>query len=473
MVASEAAPYAKTGGLADVLGALPQALVRLGEEVGVVLPRYRGVFTPDAELVAGDVRIVVGPHTYQVWIDQVIRQGVRYFFVNCPVLYDRPGIYGDSYGSYPDNPVRFAVLNHAAIAVARYVFHTDIFHVHDWQCGLLPVYLRENFSGDPTFFGARCVLTVHNLGYQGNFGSYVLGDVGLDRSTFHPDGLEFWGDVSFLKAGIVWSDAITTVSPTYAQEIQTPEYGFSFDGLLRSRASKLTGIVNGIDFDYWNPETDPYIPAHYSLDDLSGKQACKKALLEEMGLPVDLDRPLIGIVSRFAYQKGFDLMGEVAESLRHQDVAVAVLGSGESRYEDMFRYFAWVSPDHFALRLGYDEGLAHRIEAGSDMFLMPSLYEPCGLNQMYSLRYGTVPVVRATGGLEDTVDDETGFKFRDFNAEGLSWAIQTALVAYADRTDWKERMAKGMAKDFSWAASAQAYQRLYRQLASFRASTAS
>ncbi len=473
MVASEAAPYAKTGGLADVLGALPPALARLGEQVGVVLPRYRGIFTPEAERVASDIRIVVGPHTYTIWIDEVQRQGVRYFFVNCPPLYDRSGIYGDHGDSYGDNHIRYAVLNHAALAVARYVFHTDIFHAHDWQCGLLPVFLRENFRGDPTFFGAKSVLTIHNLGYQGNFDGGILGQLGLDRSLFHPEGLEFWGHLSFLKAGVVWSDSITTVSPTYAQEIQTPEYGFSFDGLLRSRASKLTGILNGIDFDYWNPATDPHLPANYSIDDLSGKRACKQALLEQMGLPVDLERPLIGIVSRFAYQKGFDLVGEIAESLRYQNVAVAVLGSGESRYEDMFRHFARVSPDHFAVRFGYDEALAHRIEAGSDMFLMPSLYEPCGLNQMYSLRYGTPPIVRSTGGLEDTVDDETGFKFRDFNAEGIRWGIDSALMAYADQEAWLKRVRRGMAKDFSWNSAALQYQQLYRQLASFRSPAAS
>ena len=240
-----------------------------------------------------------------------------------------------------------------------------------------------------------------------------------------------------------------------------------------TRARKITGISTASTYDEWNPETDPYLPAHYSAGDLSGKQACKKALLEEMGLPVELDRPLIGIVSRFADQKGFDLVEEIAASLREENVAVAVLGSGESRYEDMFRHFAWVSPEKFAVRIGYDEALAHRIEAGSDMFLMPTQYEPCGLSQIYSLRYGTVPIVRATGGLDDTVDEETGFKFRDFNAEGLRWAIQAALAAYADQTEWRGRMVKGMSKDFSWTHSAQVYQRLYRQLASFPATTAS
>jgi starch synthase len=463
MVASEVAPFAKTGGLADVLGALPPALAGLGEEVGVVTPRYRASAIGEVERVADNLRIVVGPHVFTVWIDQLIHQGVQYFFVNCPPLYDRPGIYGEAWG-YADNHIRYALMNHAALAVARYLFRTDIFHTHDWQCGLLPLFLRENFRGDPTFFGTKCLHTIHNLGYAGNFGASVLDELGLSRSNFHPGGFEFYGDISFLKAGIVWSDAISTVSPTYALEIQTPEYGFGFDGLLRSRASKLTGILNGIDFDQWNPATDPHLPANYSAADLAGKRACKKALLEEMGLPMEMDRPLIGIVSRFAAQKGFELLGEIAGEFLMENVGAAVLGSGESRFEDMFRHLARVSPDKFALRIGYDDGLAHRIEAGADMLLMPSRYEPCGLNQMYSLRYGTVPVVRSTGGLADTVDETTGFGFEPYTPEGLLGAIRGALKAYAAPTKWSNLMRTGMAKDYSWGASARQYQALYRSL---------
>jgi starch synthase len=464
MVASEVAPFAKTGGLADVLGALPPALVRNGEEVAVVMPRYRVVDIPGAERVANDLRIVVGPHIFNMWVDQIVDQGVRYYFVNCPPLYDRAGIYGDDLWGHFDNPVRFAALSQAAIAVARYLFRPDIFHVHDWQCGLLPVYLRENYLGDPTFFGTKCLLTIHNLGYQGNFGPQLLGELGLSRSIYHPGGVEFYNQVSFLKGGVVWSDAVTTVSPTYAREIQTPEFGFGFDGLMRSVAPKLTGILNGIDFAQWDPETDPNLPAHYSAADLTGKQACKKALLEEMGLPVDLDRPLIGIVSRFASQKGFDIFGEIAASLYAHNVAFAILGSGEAWFEEMFRHFAAASPEQFGLRIGYDDALAHRIEAGSDIFLMPSRYEPCGLNQMYSLRYGTVPIVRATGGLEDTVDEESGFKFRGYEPEALAQSIRDALEAYDEPKSWRARMLHGMAKDNSWAHSAREYQKLYGSL---------
>ncbi len=284
----------------------------------------------------------VGPHSFFVAIDQVVQAGVRYLFVDCPPLYDRPGIYND----YPDDHIRFALLNQAAIGIARNIFRTDVFHAHDWTAGLVAPYLRENLRGDPTFFGSKCILTIHNLGYQGNFPGSVLADLGLDRSLYNPGGLEFYGHVSFLKAGIVWSDTITTVSPTYAREIQTPEYGFGFDGLLRARASKLVGILNGVDYTEWSPENDPYIPAHYSADDLSGKLECKRALLEQMGLPVDLDRPLIGIVSRFAEQKGFDLLAAIAPRLAEENVALAVLGAGEARIEDAFQYFAQVrSPD--------------------------------------------------------------------------------------------------------------------------------
>ena len=455
MVGSEAVPFVKTGGLGDVLGALPAALARLGDEVAVVLPRYRAAQVEAAERIWEDLPIWVGHSRFVVAIDQVIHHRVRYLFVDCPELYDRPGIYVEE----GDNHIRFALLNQAAIAVARYIFRPDILHGHDWQAGLAAPYMRTIFAGDPTFFGTRCVLTIHNLGYQGRFPGYTLGALGLDRSMFHPEGLEFFGDVSFLKAGIVWSDAITTVSPTYAVEIQTREYGFGFDGLLRARANKITGILNGVDYNEWDPANDPHIAAPYSVKDLSGKLECKKALLDEMGLPPEMDRPVIGIISRFAEQKGFALL----EDLTLKDVAMVVLGSGDRVNEEMFRSFARNWPDRFAVRVGYDEALAHRIEAGADMFLMPSRYEPCGLSQIYSLRYGTVPIVRATGGLEDTVDKDTGFKFREFSPMALEAAIQVALRAWEDRKAWTERMRLGMAKDYSWDVSAAGYQEVYRR----------
>jgi starch synthase len=453
MVASEAVPFAKTGGLADVLGSLPPALVRLGDEVAVLLPFYRGIPLPPAGPIL-TLPVQLGPHAYSVAIHEVVRHGVRYLFADCPPLFDRAGIYGERGTDYPDNHIRFAVLCQAALGVARSIFRPDVFHAHDWQAGLLPVYVRESLTLDPTFFGVRCVFTIHNLGYQGSFPATAIADLGLDPRLFQPEGLEFFGRLNFLKAGIVWSDAVNAVSPTYAREIQTPEFGFGLDGLLRSRASKLTGILNGVDYDEWNPETDRYLPANYSARDLSGKRACKLALLKEMGLPADADRPLMGIVSRFAHQKGIDLVAAIAPTV---DAALVALGSGEAPLEMAFRSLALSYPDRIAARIGYDEGLAHRIEAGSDMFLMPSRYEPCGLNQIYSLRYGTPPVVRATGGLEDTVDAQTGFKFRD----DLAGAVEAAIEEFQDRDTWVARMRRGMARDFSWDVSAVDYQTLY------------
>ncbi len=466
MVASEAAPFAKTGGLADVLGSLPAALVQRGDEVAVVLPRYRTASIDASERIWYSMPLSVGPHHFNVAIDQVFRQGVRYLFVDCPPLYDRPGLYNEGNVDYRDNHIRFALLNQAAIGIARYIFRPDVFHAHDWQAGLLAPYLRSTFAGDPTFFGSKCVLTIHNLGYQGNFWAVRMQEVGLDPVLYHTEALEFNGMISFLKGGIVFSDAVTTVSPTYAREIQTPSYGFGFDGLLRSRSYKLRGILNGVDYSEWSPETDPFIPSHFSAGDLSGKTECKRQLLAEMGLPHYGERPLIGIVSRFAEQKGFNLVAEIAAPLAEENVSLVVLGSGDKRFEDMFRHFASVRPDKFGVRIGYDDALAHRIEAASDMFLMPSLYEPCGLNQIYSLHYGTVPIVRATGGLDDTVDGSTGFKFTEYSPAALAGAIGEALYSFQFRDAWTERMRRGMAKDFSWARSAAEYQRLYTELAS-------
>jgi len=465
MITSEAAPFAKTGGLADVLGALPPALARLGEEVAVVMPRYGSVPLPGSTRISDGMRLSVGPNAFTVAIDQVEREGVRYLFVDCPPLYARAGIYGeDGIPAYPDNHIRFALLNQAALEIGRGMFRPNIFHAHDWPGGLLAPYLRENHGSDPDFAGAKCIITIHNLGYQGNFPAVAISDVGLSPTLFHPGGLEFWGELSFLKAGIVWSDAITTVSPTYAREIQTLEYGAGLDGVLRDRAAKITGILNGVDYAEWSPQTDPHLSYRYSAEDLSGKRLAKRALVEEVGLPLNDARPLIGIVSRLAGQKGFDLLEEIVPDLSEMDLAMTVLGTGEAPIEEMFRAMAEDHPEKFAVQIGYDNGLAHRIEGGADMFLMPSRYEPCGLSQLYSLRYGTVPIVRATGGLEDTVDALTGFKFTEYTPDALLEAIRQALEAWSDRPSWLERMRRGMAQDFSWDAAAVQYQRLYRSL---------
>jgi len=464
MVTSEATPFAKTGGLADVLGALPPALAKIGEEVVVVMPRYGSVPLAGAELILAAMPLLLGPRSFSAALYQVQREGVRYLLVDCPPLYARAGIYNEWGAEYLDNHIRFAALNLAALEIARNIFPADIFHAHDWPAGLLAPYLHETFAADPTFAGAKCVFTIHNLGYQGNFPGYLLADLGLNPALFRPQGLEFWGELSFLKAGIVWADAITTVSPTYAKEIQTPAYGHGLDGVLRDRADRITGILNGVDYNEWNPQEDPHITNRFSARDLSGKRLAKRALLKSLKLLPDMKRPLLGIVSRFASQKGFDLVEAIAPELAEMDLAMAVLGSGDSHYEQVFRGMAEAHPEKFAVRVGYDNELAHRIEAGADIFLMPSQYEPCGLNQMYSLRYGTVPIVRATGGLDDTVDETTGFKFREYTPEALLGAIGEARAAWQNRDRWLERMRRGMAKDFSWDASAAGYQSLYRSL---------
>jgi starch synthase len=462
MVASEAAPFAKTGGLADVLGALPPALARLGDEVAVVLPKYQQVRAEGANRVLNFLPLSVGPSFFTAGIDELLHQGVRYFFVDCPQLYNRAGIYGDSLGSYPDNHIRYAALTQAAIGIARNIFRPNVFHCHDWQTGLLCTWLKTAFAADPAFMDTRSIFTIHNLGYQGNFAAAAVRELGLDPAHFQMEGLEFYSQLSFLKAGIVYADAVTTVSPTYALEIQTPEHGFGMEGVLQTHSKKLTGILNGVDYSVWSPESDPHLAANYSAGDLSGKLACKRALLREMGLPVNDARPLIGIVSRFAEQKGLELIGEIADWLTAQDVALAILGAGDEPMQEMFRALAALHPDKIAVRIGYADALSHRIEAGSDMFLMPSRYEPCGLNQIYSLRYGTSPIVRATGGLADTVDPSTGFLFEEFTAEGLQGAIARALNAFTNRPAWTARVLRGMAKDFSWNASAQAYRDLYQ-----------
>jgi len=464
MVASEAAPFAKTGGLADVVGALPAALRDAGCEVAVLMPRYRRIEMTGARRVYDSLPIWLGGNLYETSIYQA-DAGTTFYFLEAPSLYDRDGLYGDASGDYPDNAVRFAVLSRAALAVARRVFRPQILHCHDWQTALAPVYLRRLFSGDPTFLGMKTVFTIHNLGYQGLFPANVLPQVGLDKSLFTTDALEFYGQVNLLKGGLVFSDALTTVSKGYAAEIQTAEYGFGLDGVLRMRSADLYGILNGVDYRDWNPAADPHLTAHYSAQDLSGKRECKKDLLREFGLPeTALERPLLGVVSRLASQKGTDLILDAAPQIAADGLYLVALGAGDGAYEARLREVAAAHPDHIRVEIGYDECLAHKIEAGADIFLMPSRYEPSGLNQMYSLRYGTIPVVRATGGLDDTIDEGTGFKFREYSAPALLAAIREASAAFEKRPVWEAMMRRGMLKDFSWRSSAAEYAALYRKL---------
>jgi starch synthase len=466
MVSSEAAPLAKTGGLADVVGALPDALKSLGHEMAVVIPRYGSIDLRTTRRAFDNLPVHLGPTLYPVSVYQAPAEFPLYL-VDCPPLFDRPGFYGENGLDYPDNHIRFAVFARAALAVARHLFRPDIFHCHDWQAGLVPVYLRTLFDTDPTFLGARSLFTIHNLGYQGLFPRTVLPAISLPETVYRPDGLEFFGQVSYIKGGISFADALNTVSPTYAREIQTPEQGFGLDGALRARAAVLSGILNGVDYREWSPENDRLIPAPFSAADLSGKQVCKQLLLQEFGLPPEaIDAPLIGIVSRFTRQKGADLLAEVAGQIISEGVYIVALGSGDPEYEEFFRRLAAEYPSRIAVRIGFDNGLAHRIEAGADMFLMPSRYEPCGLNQIYSLRYGTVPVVRATGGLDDTIDESTGFKFVECSGQALLGAVRAAAKAFTDRDAWMEMMRRGMLRDFSWRVSAGEYSELYGRLAS-------
>ena len=464
MISSEAAPFAKTGGLADVVGALPSALAEFGDSAAVVIPRYGSISLRTARRVWDRMMVHFGGNVWETTIYQA-PAAYPFYLVDCPALFDRKGFYGENGMDFPDNHIRFAVFARAAIGVARHLFRTEIFHCHDWQAGLVPAYLRTTFSTDPTFHGCRTLFTIHNLGYQGLFPKTAAPALGIDPALVVPDGLEFYDRISYIKGGIALADALNTVSPTYAREIQTPEYGFGLDGALRARSADLNGILNGVDYDEWSPETDPLLPARYTSADLSGKDLCKRQLLSEFGLPAEaMGRPLFGIVSRFTRQKGTDLIAQVAWEMVNMDAYLVALGTGEPEYEDFFRRMHRDFPGRVAVRIGFDNGLAHRIEAGSDIFLMPSRYEPCGLNQIYSLKYGTVPVVRATGGLDDTIDEGTGFKFADYSGDALLGCIGAAVSAFADRAGWQAMMRRGMERDFSGRTSAAAYSGLYRRM---------
>lgn len=398
-----------------------------------------------------------------------IFEGVHYYFVDDAKFFDREKLYGDKQGDYPDNPQRFAELSRAAIEFAKQVWMPDVMHCHDWQSALVPVYLRTLYKHDPAVAGLPAILTVHNLGYQGLFARATLGQVGLPEELFHMETLEFYGKANFLKGGLIFADYLTTVSRKYAQEIQTPEFGCGLEGVIHSRGERMVGILNGVDYAAWNPESDSFIAAQYSAKNLEGKGLCKKDLLATFHLPADnMERPLVGIVSRFVDQKGFDLIAESAAEIMREDITLVALGNGEPKYEKLFQEIARKNPKKVGVKIAYDNAVAHKIEAGADMFLMPSRYEPCGLNQIYSLRYGTVPVVRATGGLDDTVEEfdartgkGTGFKFKPYTGKALVECLRQAISAYADLRQWRTIQANGMAKDFSWKPSAAAYVKVY------------
>jgi starch synthase len=474
-VASEGLPFSKTGGLADVVEALPKALTALGCEVAVVLPRYRG--TKSAGEVLPSLTIPMGARLrFPAIADGGLRHGVRYFFVDDPAYFDRGGLYGDSGKEYPDNAERFSEFSRASVEIAKLVWPADLIHCHDWQTALVPVFLRTSYSDDPQMKDLPVVFTVHNMGYHGLFGRDVLERAGIPAGIFHPSGIEFFGNVNFLKAGLVFSDYLTTVSKKYAQEIQTPESGHGLDGVVRTRADRLIGILNGVDYSAWSPDRDKLIAMKYSMKDLGGKHVCKQALLELFGLPPEhVNRPVIGIVSRFADQKGFDLIAEKAYELMNEDLILIALGTGERKYEELFLALERAFPGRVAVKIVYDNEIAHKIEAGADMFLMPSRYEPSGLNQMYSLKYGTVPIVRATGGLDDSVEPfdlehgtGTGFKFAEYSGAAMMYAVRQALHYYADERIWKRIQWNGMAKDFSWKGPAVEYLKVYEAAQALR-----
>jgi starch synthase len=474
-VASEGLPFSKTGGLADVIEALPKALAALGYEVAVVLPRYRG--TKAAALVTPSLTIPLANRLrFPAIVDGGVISGVRYFFVDDPAYFDRAGLYGTSAGDYPDNAERYSELCRTAIEMVKHVWPADVIHCHDWQAALVPVLLRTSYSDDPAVKDIPVVFTIHNMGYHGLFPKEVLERAGIPLGVYHPAGLEFYGNVNFLKGGLIYSDFLTTVSKRYAQEIQTPEYGYGLDGVVRGRADRLAGILNGVDYSVWSPDKDKLIPMKYSAKDMSGKHVCKQALLELFGIAPEYSaRPLIGIVSRFADQKGFDLIAEKALELMKEEVSLVVLGSGERKYEELFQALADTFPGRAGVRIAYDNAIAHKIEAGADMFLMPSRYEPCGLNQIYSLKYGTVPIVRATGGLDDTVEPfdlehgtGTGFKFAEYSGNAMMHAIRQALHHCTDERIWRRIQLNGMAKDFSWKGPAMEYAKVYEAALTLR-----
>jgi len=474
MIGSEAQPFAKTGGLADVLGALPSALARLGHRVTLVIPKYRGI---RANGVTSTIQVPLGGAAETRLVEQQIAERVRIIFVDRPELYEREWIYGFGGSDYPDNARRFAFLARAALEYAVRQSAAgeqfDVLHAHDWQAGLAPVYLRTRYAGTP-IGNMATVFTIHNLAYQGLFPITWLPRLNLAPGLLGLDGIEFWGQISFLKGGINFSDVITTVSPTYAQEIQTKEYGAGFEGVLSIRAPDLFGVLNGIDTDRWDPSKDPYIPEPYDQNSLEKKDVARRELLETLGPHAaffeQLQRPLVGIVSRLVDQKGFDLVAQLTDRLLALPISFAVLGTGDDKYQSLWQSLESRYPDRFGVKIGFDEPLAHLIEAASDAFLMPSRFEPCGLNQMYSMRYGTVPIVRATGGLEDTVTDYnektgsgTGFKFNEYTASALAGAIERARATFAKPSIWKKLQQAGMAQDFSWDRSAREYVKLYER----------
>ncbi len=470
---SECVPFVKTGGLADVSGALPKALTELGCNVKIFLPLYKSIPTMKHGLIyASDIEnisIQVGlqQHSFNTWYGKLPNSDVEVYLVDCPHYFHR----ATTYTSDHDEDERFIFFQHAVMRIMqRYNWSPDVVHCNDWQTSLMPPLLRLEYNWDRLFDNTASILSIHNIAFQGRTSPLSILKAGLPDDQFYPMGpFELHGAFSFMKAGAVYADALSTVSPTYAHEIQTPEFGEGLDGVLKSRNQDLWGILNGIDPEEWSPSNDIHIAKNYTFKTIENKQVNKKVILEEMGLPYREETPVIGIVSRLTGQKGFQLLQPIlADILSKHDVQFVVLGSGDKTYEDFFNWAHATWPDRVGIYVGYNNGLAHKIEAGCDMFLMPSAYEPCGLNQMYSLNYGTVPIVHKTGGLADTVldfhefqGDGNGFSFFEFAPHVLRDTIERALLTFQDKATWLTVMEQGMKQDFSWQASAVKYLELY------------
>lgn len=477
MVASECIPFAKTGGLADVVGSLPIFLRKLGHDVRVVIPKYGFIDPVKFSLKRRIPLLSVWMGNKEEWcaVDYTfLNDSVPVYLVEFNLYFDRNGIYHDeNFNDYEDNPRRYAFLSRAALEICKEEkFVPDVIHVHDWHTALVSAYVKVWHWNDPYFSNSTCILTIHNMAYQGIYPKYNYPYLGFGEEYFTPDIFECYGAINFLKAGIYFADYITTVSPTYARESREPFGGFGLAPYLSNKGERFVGILNGVDYKVWNPETDIYLPANYTVNDLSGKAVCKKELQKRMGLKVDENIPMIGIVSRFVEQKGLNLLVDCIEDiLRNMVVQFAILGAGDKYLESFFYHLPGKYPGKVGSFIGYSEELAHLIEAGSDFFLMPSLYEPCGLNQIYSLKYGTLPIVRATGGLEDTVEnyDEktgngTGFKFYEPSSSALYNTVGWAISTYFDRKEHFLKLIKNaMKKDFSWEKSAKEYESLYEK----------
>ncbi|MGA2108261.1 MAG: glycogen synthase GlgA [Syntrophorhabdales bacterium] len=473
LASSEVFPFAKTGGLADVAGALPKALQKLGVDVRVIMPKYKGIEEKEFPITYGGLRISC-PISQRIVDAEIVESrynGIPVYLVDKDEYYYRDNLYSTQDGDYIDNAERFIFFSKAILEATKVTgFAPQIIHCNDWETALVPVFLRALYRQDPLLSRIATLLTIHNLGYQGLFWHLDWHLLNLPWEYFTPSSLEFYGKINFLKGGVVFTDVLNTVSKKYSEEIQTPEFGSGLDGILRTRKEDLYGIVNGIDYDDWNPQKDPYIPAAFDADHLDKKGLCKAELQRAFALPVDATIPVVSSISRLADQKGFDLVSEGFEDLVSHNIQYVLLGTGERKYHELFAELARKHPRAFSVKITYDNALAHLIEAGSDMFLMPSQYEPCGLNQLYSLKYGTVPIVRAVGGLDDTISDDpsspeeqTGFKFHEYSVDAMFAALERALAAYRRPKEWLPLMKRCMAQDFSWEKSAEAYKALYER----------